>query len=42
LPRDRLHRDQQRRGHGDDAEHRQGDGPGFITRSTCPSTTEVM
>ena len=28
LPRDHLHRDQQRREHGDDAEHRQGDGLG--------------
>ena len=29
LPRDHLHRDQQRRGQGDDAEHRQGDGLRF-------------
>ena len=32
LPRDHLHRDQQRRGHGDDPEHRQGDG----LRLHCP------
>jgi hypothetical protein len=32
LPRDHLHRDQQRRGHGDDPEHRQGDG----LRFHCP------